>query len=84
MLVPRLFDDSKTPWDAYYRRDGLKLDLSPEPEGEEMPVTIYSDYGGGFWWEGTATRNVVTSDGEPPNEAFDDDHDGTPDWVRWD
>jgi hypothetical protein len=84
LLVPRLFDDPLTPWDAYYGRiDGMDPDdLWPEPEGEPEHVVIYSDYGRGWWWEGTAARNTVIG----PCDPWDEDaemHDDRPEWVTF-
>lgn len=83
-LIPRLFDSPIEPWDAYYaKRDGPEqVNLWPEPEGEVVPVTIYSDYGGGWTWPGTAAPNVVVG----PLDPWDDDTwnkrvDGRPDWY---
>lgn len=91
ILIPRLFDGPDEPWDAYYAdRKGLpKVELWPEAEGEPEPVTIYSDYGGGWTWESMATRNVVT-EGLDPFEYVEDlssaeykrpRTDGTPEWF---
>jgi hypothetical protein len=94
ILIPRLFEDPHTPWDAYYAKGDDKVDLWPEPVGEPEPVTIYSDYGGGWTWPGMATRNVVT-EGTDPYEYDDNESngwnapdykhphtDGRPDWYH--
>lgn len=74
-LWPRLFDTSREAWDAYGTDGGER----PRAAAGE-PVEIYSDYGDGFWWRGTATRDYVTSelDVTEIEELFD----GTPDWAR--
>lgn len=84
MLIPRLFDDPSTPWDAYYAdRRGLEpVDLWPEPEGQPEVVTIYSDYGGGWCWYGLAARNVVVSPLDPWEEGVERFGDRQrPDWF---
>lgn len=78
VMLPRLFDTPMGPWDAL--RAGGDLWLVVEGEGEH--VLIYSDYGHGFWWEGTAGRDGIIG----PLEPWDPDveqHDGQPEWVRF-
>ena len=85
VLWPRLFDDVEEAWDAY--RDASSDDWyatfhPPAPLVDGEPVEIYSDYGGGHWWRGTATREYAigpldTWDDVPDGEL----HDGRPQWV---
>ena len=83
-LVPQLFDTSREAWDT--ARTGWPE--TGEVSGEVFDVEIYSDYGGGFYWGGQATREFVLSDFTAP---FDDDFnprriettDGEPEWVVW-
>lgn len=81
-LHPRLFVSLAEAWAALRNPD---IDSYPEAIGEPEPVIIYSDYGGGWTWPGTATRDVVIG----PCNFYDDDSDeawnarvdGTPDWY---
>ena len=51
---------------------------------EVFPVVIYSDYGSGCYWEGTATKDSIVS-----GFAYWGDYDdipitnGRPDWLDW-
>lgn len=90
ILVPRLYDTTGEAWEA--RKNGA--DAWPDPEGEPEPVIVYSDYGGGFWWEAKATRNTVLPDFCDPFGVCEDQsgrlphgrkraevHDEVPAWV---
>ena len=53
---------------------------------QDEPVEIYSDYGGGFYWNGKACRhcNVITKGLEPWTDDEDEVisiTDGQPDWL---
>ena len=85
ILYPSLHDSSEAAWRDKHHGTG---DTPPVME----PVIIYSDYGGGFWWDGEATRNYVAGEFCAPFgiEAFDghvltpklEIHDERPDWVK--
>jgi hypothetical protein len=75
---PWLYDTDKEAWDD--NRTGNRSWNEPL-EGEVFDVVIYADYGGGFWWEGKAAKNIITQG----QNWFDNDletHDGMPDAVR--
>lgn len=51
----------------------------------EEPVELYTDYGGGFYWNGTACRkcNMILKGREPFELPVEDRHiDGIPDWAE--
>lgn len=51
----------------------------------EEPVEIYTDYGGGFYWKGTACRkcNLLLKGIKPFELPIEDRYiNGTPDWVE--
>lgn len=85
ILRPRLVDTLRA---ASALRDAPGWELMSE--GPIEPVDIYSDYGGGFWWQGQAARNLVV-DGTAPFGIVDaygmylwppcEVHDGRPAWV---
>ncbi len=82
VLRPRLFDSAAEAW----AQEGSDLD-----GGADEPVAIYSDYGGGFWWEGYANQYRVGARSCVPygSESFDGSvlvaastiHDGMPIWA---
>lgn len=81
LCYPWLYDTDSQAWDdnphwSSGRQPSVRTHDEP-PVGEVFPVVIYSDYGGGFWWEGTAARNVIVDGIEPSN-----DHAGMPERVR--
>ena len=96
-----LFATIDEAWDSW--RDDRQRDRKTWPRvrglwedgdaTEEWFVTIYSDYGGGFYWAGRATKDNIT-DGlqpygmehpykpeysEPPRDMYR----GAPDWLVW-
>lgn len=81
ILLPGLFDSLDEAWKA--RDDGRSWKGTEDHDPEHVPeeaVVIYSDYGGGFWWNGVATRRYVVG----PLDPYEGDMtDGTPEWVRW-
>jgi len=83
---PALFDTSREAWDAYSSTKGDHFErwsqiFEPTPIGNEEDVEVYSDYGGGFWWHATATRNAITSRFFW-DDFYEDCHDGAPEWLR--
>jgi hypothetical protein len=82
---PALFDTLDAAWDAY-RDTKLPGEVDwewvfhPEPIGPAEPVEVYSDYGNGFWWPATATRNRLLT--RLNWDEFEEHrHRGAPDWV---
>jgi hypothetical protein len=73
---PWLYDTDKEAWDN--NRTGNRSWNEPV-EGEVFDVILYADYGGGFWWEGKAAKNVITQGKDWFNTET---HDGMPDAVR--
>jgi hypothetical protein len=80
-VYPPLYATDDEAWDAYKSGElstRTRADTSRHGEGE--PVVVATNYGGGSWWQATATRESVTSmlgwderyeaggehDGEPP------------------
>lgn len=85
VMQPGLFDNPKDPWDAFYAKG--KFEGQPgacwpaEVVGEPEDVVIYSDYGGGFYWPGRATRNRII--GPLDWDGWDGtDREGEPKWAR--
>lgn len=79
LMYPALFDTIDEAWDNN-RTD--RMDERGAGQQQVFPVVIYSDYGGGFYWNGTATRTDII-DGI---DGWDDDHprtDGHPPWLTW-
>ena len=77
-----LFDTLNEAWDAwqrYYGRDGDWV-MPDMPDAPEQDALIYSDYGGGWWWEGRATYNRVVGPRDW-DEFYDLMHDEVPDWA---
>jgi len=74
VLIPKLHDTLIAAWDDRSWLDG-------EPAGEVHAVDIATNYGNGFHWRGTATREQVIE----PLEPWDADcgmTDGEPEWFR--
>ena len=80
LAYPPVYDTSEEAWAAYksgeiYRR--MDADASQPGEGES--VVVACNYGYGFWWKATATRDFVTSmlDCDERGDA-EAEHDGLP------
>ena len=81
-LRPRLFDSAAEAW----AQKG-----PPLGGGADEPVTIYADYGGGFWWEGFSNPGFVSGRSCIPYGAEDQFgkvlvapstiYDGMPEWA---
>jgi hypothetical protein len=56
-----LFDTPDEAWDAW----GSRNMFGDFEEGSGDPVLVATDYGGGWMWEATATRDQLTSNFEP-------------------
>ncbi len=83
-----LYDTMKEAF-ASYRAGALT-----DPVGDREEVEVYTNYGGGMWWTGTAWRNAAADDAvDPWNLLFEFGqrtgpetvrHDGMPEWAkRW-
>lgn len=60
---------------------------TPAPEGEPVPVEIGCDYGGGFWWPGTAHADRLVDTGLSFNgwdEVRTPHRPGLPQWWNGD
>lgn len=71
----QLYATPSEAWDAY----------GSEPydfdDGDGEPVDVATDYGAGFSWRGTATRDFLTSGYEPyENDSYES---GEPSWARY-
>ena len=66
---PRLFD---SPEGCCDRPRGKEYWQFPEPSGDPEPVEIACDYGGGFYWSGTALTDRLVDDGMTPPAFMDD------------
>ena len=73
--------------DVHFRNMGWRNCACPMPH--HQPVEIYSDYGGGSYWPGTACRYCFTLIGPltPSGEYEDDDFwrskgFGQPAWIK--
>jgi hypothetical protein len=81
----RLFATSDEAWEARVTgAHNWPLD-SPEPAVTE-PVSIYTNYGGGFYWEGRASREMLTDGHQPYGDEWDGSGrthmtDGAPEWL---
>ena len=77
---PKLYDTFYEMLDNWDRLNG-KL---PICNHQEEPVEIYQNYGGGFYWRGTACRkcNIILKGIEPLELPIDDRYDTVPDWAE--
>jgi hypothetical protein len=85
LIIPALYDTMQEAWQAREDPD-THSNGYPEPIGEIEPVEIYSNYGHGMWWAGTAARNTVVQ-GIDPYDSLErgkriELHREKPDWVR--
>lgn len=76
---PWLYDTDEEAWDRSRTRHDDEV-----PEGDVFDVVIYSSYGGGFWWEGKAAKNLITVGREtwPHDGTPIPVHDGMPERIR--
>jgi hypothetical protein len=85
-LMPRLFVEHHQAWDADNadtRAEHCRLPEDVEP-GSGEPVTIYCDYGDGSVWQGTATRDYITSElNFLVITDYEDCNFEQPRWVKW-
>lgn len=51
------FEPYSKNYDFWDLMDKIRNTKYPEPPYQEESCEIYSDYGNGFWWEGTFDRN---------------------------
>lgn len=81
LLIPLLHDTLEQAWEAWQAwRDNTGINLWQDPKGVIEPVEIYSDYGGGFTWSGSAARNTVVDPTDPWDIGVSR-IDGTPRWY---
>ena len=85
-MAKGLFENADAPWDEWeeYRNELISLSSlfrDPSPGDEVFPVIAYSDYGLGFWFHGTATKNCFLGPYDPMEAA--EVFDGRPDWLKW-
>ncbi len=83
VLIPTLHDSAS---EAFAGRSWI-ADVRPAED-----VEIYTDYGGGFWWTGQATRDQVRPESCQPfgAESLSGEvlietaiiYDGRPEWVK--
>ena len=76
---PSLCDDINDVWCSH---DWTECDCR-----QDEPVEIYSDYGGGFYWNGRACRHckAITEKLEPWSDDEDEIvsiTDGQPEWIK--
>ena len=78
VTISHLYDTRKEMEDNW--RKGEWLDCKC---GRDEPVEIYSNYGGGFYWDGRACRHclAITENLKPDWDDGSSSSDGTPDWV---
>lgn len=81
ICIPKLYDsydelcENKTEWDEKY----------PICNHDEETIEIYANYGGGFYWKGTACRkcNMILKGIEPLELPLEESSkNGIPDWVE--
>jgi hypothetical protein len=84
VVYPALFKTSIEAWGAYRSvKDGNEAwaaVFEPEAVRVEEEVEVYSDYGSGFWWKATATRNRILTKLDW-DDFYEDLHDGAPSWL---
>jgi hypothetical protein len=69
-------------WNGYYDESVDNWAEVSDPHEEPRPVVICTDYGVGFYWEGTAVHDKVIG---PLGSSDDEDLEttrGLPDWFR--
>ena len=79
LMYPALFEFIDEAWD--HNRTSRMSECGDGIQ-QVLPVEIYSDYGDGFWWTGTATMTHIV-DGIDGYEATSMPIDGKPDWLVW-
>lgn len=83
---PPLFDAPNEAWDAWRQWYGLAGTwdgaVYEYEEGAGEPVDVATNYGGGWSWKATATRNHLTSKHDW-DDFIDARVDGEPDWAGW-
>lgn len=77
VLHPWLWDSIEEAWDhpAHMR------DWNEPPEGVTYEVTVFSDYGRGFYWPAHAAWNVVLDNLMPYEHCYMQMAKGRPEWV---
>lgn len=87
IMLPRYYDTNNKAGEAYRNKEDMFPD---ECTHKKEKVVIYSDYGGGFWWNGTACTQCKALDymyinpyGDEITGKRDFEYiDGQPDWVK--
>lgn len=75
---PMLFDTAEQASEAYRARVSLWPDPYPETRDGQVDVEIATNYGGDFWWKGTAIKGCLFT-----CNGLDVEHwDGLPDWIE--
>lgn len=83
ICIPMLWD-KREELSAHWR-SGQWRDCLCGPAAKIEPVEIYANYGGGYYWPGTACRtcNTLVSGHEPAGEE-NGEKDGEPEWwLEW-
>lgn len=81
----RLFATSDEAWEARETGDTSWPWQTPVPSDPE-PVVIFTNYGGGFYWDGTASKEMVVDGRAPYGDEWDGSGakemtDGRPGWL---
>jgi hypothetical protein len=74
---PRLYTSEDEAWAVYGAWD---LHYPPALDGQGEPVQLATNYGYGFWWPATATREWITSNRDWA-ESDVKTVEGTPGWL---
>lgn len=87
IMLPMYYDTPEVAWEEYQKRGGR---YPEECTHKKDKVEVYSDYGGGFYWEGTACRKCKAIDykyttpyGDEVTGKRDFEYiNGKPEWVK--
>lgn len=79
VLHPWLWDSIEEAWD--HRRPAVMRDWNEPAEGVTYEVTVFSDYGGGFYWPARAAWNVVLDNLMPYENCYKQMVNGRPEWA---
>lgn len=77
VCIYHLYETIKEVSDNWFNHEWLNCDC-----GQDEPVEIYSNYGGGFYWKGKACRFCKAfTENASPYEADEEIIDGQPEWM---